>query len=245
MLRFWTFITGELYAAMVQSFVGRLAEDPEDIERGWTAAARLGADEAAGLSHTLFQARTQVLVRDMDRAVAGAGASGADILVSPFPDAIGRDAVIQWPGGVTMQLYWHKTAPQYAPLRFVPDNRVYVSPDRAAQFVGAFMAFSHGRIAGDDDRAPGESIGKPGTVFRRITITSDIGRMVVMVTDGQLPYPYGREVAGYGVADLPAALARARATGADMLVPPAASGPQAAMVSFPGGYVAEIHAAAP
>ena len=61
MVRFWTYITGELYAAMVQSFVGRLAEDPEDIERGWTAAARLGADAAAGLSHTLFQARTQVL----------------------------------------------------------------------------------------------------------------------------------------------------------------------------------------
>lgn len=66
-----------------------------------------------------------------------------------------------------------------------------------------------------------------------------------MVTDGHLPFPYGREVTGYEVADLPATLARATAAGATVLVPAATgSGRTAAMVSFPGGYVAEIHAVA-
>jgi hypothetical protein len=44
--------------------------------------------------------RTGYLVTDMDVAVQAARAAGADVLVEPFPDPIGRDAVIQWPGGV-------------------------------------------------------------------------------------------------------------------------------------------------
>src|SRR5262245_46095274 len=40
--------------------------------------------------------RTGYLVTDMDTAVKAARAAGADVLVSPFPDPIGRDAVIQW-----------------------------------------------------------------------------------------------------------------------------------------------------
>ncbi len=48
--------------------------------------------------------RTGYLVTDMDEAVATARAAGADVLVAPFPDSIGRDAVIQWPGGVDIHL---------------------------------------------------------------------------------------------------------------------------------------------
>src|ERR1700722_18521503 len=43
--------------------------------------------------------RTGYLVTDMDAAVAAARQDGADLVVSTFPDPIGRDAVVQWPGG--------------------------------------------------------------------------------------------------------------------------------------------------
>lgn len=91
--------------------------------------------------------RTGYLVTDMDVAVNAARAAGADVLVTPFPDPIGRDAVIQWPGGVNMQLYWHTTKPSYAALQTVPENRVYVSGDRIDAFVRSFLRFSHGKIA--------------------------------------------------------------------------------------------------
>jgi predicted enzyme related to lactoylglutathione lyase len=69
--------------------------------------------------------------------------------------------------------------------------------------------------------------------------------MVVLVTDGHLPYPYGRETTGYEVADLAATLAKAKETGATVLVEPYTSdGRSAAFVMFPGGYIAEIHSLA-
>src|ERR1700730_8304545 len=74
--------------------------------------------------------RTGYLVTDMDEAIKAARAAGADVLFEPFPDPIGRDAVIQWPGGVNTQIYWHTTKPNYAAFETTPENRVYVSPDR-------------------------------------------------------------------------------------------------------------------
>ena len=187
--------------------------------------------------------RTGYLVTDMDAAVAAARRAGAEVVVAPFPDAIGRDAVIRWPGGVAMQLYWHTTAPNYAPLATVPDNRVYVSPDRADEFVRDFLAFSGGRITGDDATAPGVEIGRPAEPYRRIRLESRFGKMTVIVTDGHLPWPYGREVTGYEVTDLAGVLAKAKAAGVEVLAGPyGADGRDAAMVRFPGGYVAEIHA---
>jgi hypothetical protein len=57
-----------------------------------------------------------------------------------------------------------------------------------------------------------------------------------------LPYPYGREMTGYQVANLGETLRKARAAGATVLVEPYSLGDrQAAMVQFPGGYIAEIH----
>jgi hypothetical protein len=85
--------------------------------------------------------RTGYLVTDMDKAILAARASGAEVIVAPFRDAIGRDAVVAWPGGLKTQLYWHFTAPSYAPLATIPDNRVYVSRDRADEFVQDFLQF--------------------------------------------------------------------------------------------------------
>jgi predicted enzyme related to lactoylglutathione lyase len=187
--------------------------------------------------------RTGYLVTDLDAAIAAARAAGAVVLVAPFPDPIGRDVVIQWPGGVNMQLYVHFTKPSYPPLQTVPENRVYVSPDSADAFVRGFVAFSLGKVVSDQAHAPGIEIGRPTDTFRCVRVESMFGKMTVIVTDGHLPYPYGREITGYEVADLPATLAKATAGGAAILVKPYESdGRNAAMVRFPGGYIAEIHA---
>src|ERR1700680_3860387 len=86
--------------------------------------------------------RTGYLVTDVDEAVRAAKATGAGVFVAPFNDPIGRDAIIQWPGGVNTQLYWHTTAPSHAPLHTIPENRVYVSQERVEAFVSSFLAFS-------------------------------------------------------------------------------------------------------
>jgi predicted enzyme related to lactoylglutathione lyase len=190
--------------------------------------------------------RTGYLVSDLDVAVRRARAQGAAILVAPFADAIGRDAVIQWPGGVNMQLYWHTTAPSFPPLRSAPENRVYVSADSATAFVRGFTHFSGGRVVSDDAHVSGIEIGRPDYIFRRIRIDSLFGRVVVFVTDGHLPYPYGRETTGYAVPDLDATLAKAEAAGARILVAPYGTHERrAAMVEFAGGYIVEIHAVVP
>src|SRR5215470_2956204 len=90
--------------------------------------------------------RTGYLVTDVDKAVAAARAGGADVVVEPFPDPIGRDAVVQWAGGVNMQLYWHTKPPAYDALQTVPENRVYVSPARADAFVRDWVRFAHGQV---------------------------------------------------------------------------------------------------
>jgi len=187
--------------------------------------------------------RNGYLVTDIDVAVEAARAAGAEVLVATFPDPIGKDAIIQWPGGVDMQLYWHFTKPAYAPLRTIPENRVYLSADRADAFVRGFLAFSQGQVISDDPQAPGIEIGRPDVTYRRVRIESVFGKITVLVTDGHLPYPYGRETTGYQVANLAETIAKATAAGAAVLVEPyAADGREAALVRFPGGYVAEIHA---
>src|SRR5438034_8278693 len=187
--------------------------------------------------------RTGYLVTDLDAAVRAARASGADVIVAPFKDPIGRDAIVQWPGGVNMQLYWHTTAPNYAKLQTIPENRVYVSPDRADAFIRSFVAFSGGTVAGDDAKAPGVEIGRPSETYRRVRIASTFGKVTVLVTDGHLPYPYGRELTGYETPDLDATLAKAKSAGARVLVEPySADDRRSAFVQFPGGYIAEIHA---
>lgn len=187
--------------------------------------------------------RTGYLVKDMDSAVDAARSAGAAVIVDSFPDPIGRDAIIQWPGGVNMQLYWHTSAPSYPALTTVPENRVYMSKDTADTFVRDFISFSHGKINSDVRDAPGTDIGREAAeVYRRIQIESDFGKMTVLVTDGHLPYPFGLETTGYEVANLGETLGKATASGAEILVRPFnADRQKAAIVKFPGGYIAEIH----
>ncbi|MFM0081240.1 VOC family protein [Paraburkholderia sediminicola] len=186
--------------------------------------------------------RTGYLVTDIDQAVKAARAAGADVLVDSFDDPIGKDAVIQWPGGLAMQLYWHTKAPNYAPLHSVPDNRVYVSRYEANNFVRRWLHFSHGKVVSDNPRADAGVIGRPGETIREIRVDSGFGRMVVFVTDGKLPFPFGRETTGYGVDDVAQTLERAQAAGAKVLYAPYSSGlGKTAMVEFPGGYIAEVH----
>jgi hypothetical protein len=142
-----------------------------------------------------------------------------------------------------MQLYWHTTPPSYPALQTIPENRVYVSPDRAAAFVHSFLAFSRGKVLSDNPRAPGVEIGRTSDAYRRIRLQSTFGLLTVLVTDGHLPYPYGREMTGYEVADLTGTLAKAKGAGVVILVGPyTADQRTAAIVKFPGGYIAEIHA---
>jgi predicted enzyme related to lactoylglutathione lyase len=189
--------------------------------------------------------RTGYLVTDIDAAVAAVRKAGAVRLVDTFPDPIGRDVLVQWAGGVNMQLYWHTVKPSYAPLATVPENRIYLTPDAADTFVKSWLRFSRGRVVSDDKAAPGIEIGEPGKTYRRIRLTSGYGRMAILVSGGALPWPYGRELTGYAVSDLSATLAKAETTGVEQLVAPHAEGNrQSAIVRFPGGYIAEVHSPA-
>jgi hypothetical protein len=141
-----------------------------------------------------------------------------------------------------MQLYWHTSKPSYAAFQTIPENRVYVSPVRASEFLRSFLAFSHGKIVSDDRHAPGIEIGRPSDTFRRVRVESLFGKLTVLVTDGHLPYPYGRELTGYEVSSLTDTLAKAAFLGVRILVQPFSSdGRTGTIVEFPGGYVAEIH----
>jgi predicted enzyme related to lactoylglutathione lyase len=186
--------------------------------------------------------RVGYLVKDLDAAVAAAVAAGAGVVVAPFADPIGRDAIVEWPGGAIMQLYWHNVPPSLPPLATVPEQRVYVPREQAEAFVTSFLQFSKGVIVSDEPAAPGVEIGRPGETFRRVRIASDFGRLAAFVTDGHLPFPFGRETFSYEVGDLAQTLEKATAAGATVLVPPYKSADrEAAFVQFPGGYIAEIH----
>jgi hypothetical protein len=182
------------------------------------------------------------LVTDMNAALAAAKTQGADVTVAVFPDPIGRDAIVEWPGGAHMQFYWHKATPDYPALQSVPETHVYVSADRAEAFVKGYVEFAQGKVSSDEKQAPGVEIGHPSEDYRRVRIESAFGKLIVFVTDGQLPYPYGREAAGFEVTDLTETLDKAKAAGATMLVAPyIADKRKVTLVRFPGGFVAEIH----
>ena len=214
-----------------------------ELQYVWTPAGTLSTFAfQTPIPFPFGQERTGYLVTDLNKAVAAARACGAEVIVEPFKDPIGLDALIQWPGGVKMQLYWHNSAPSYSTLDSVPDNRIYVSRDRADEFVRDFVKFSHGKVISDEKSADAGEIGRPGDTYRRIHIESGFGKMLVLVTDGHLPYPFGHELTGYDVKDLSDTLAKAQATGAKVLSPAFATGSRSsAIVEFPGGYIAEIH----
>jgi predicted enzyme related to lactoylglutathione lyase len=186
--------------------------------------------------------RTGYLVSDFDAAIDSAKANHADIVVAPFPDPIGRDAIIVWPGGVYMQLYWHRTSSNYASLQTVPENRVYISPDRIDDFVRDFGSFAQAKVISDDPKASGIEIGRANDAYHRVRMDSPFGKVTVLATDGHLPYPYGREIMGYEVDDLSNTVMKAKAAGASVVIEPySVAGRRAAMVRFPGGFIAEVH----
>lgn len=185
--------------------------------------------------------RTGLLVRSLDGAVQAARESGAQVTVAPFPDPVGRDAVVQFPGGVNTQLYWHTKAPTQAPLASMPENRVYLTSDSVDGFLSAYLKFTGGKIVTDNRTASAAEIGMPGD-FRRIQVESQFGNALVLVTDGHLPYPFGREVTGYAVKDVAATVSKANMAGAKVVWGPVTTASRkSAMIEFPGGYIAEIH----
>jgi hypothetical protein len=88
--------------------------------------------------------RTGYLVRDMDAAIAAAKAAGADVLVAPYPDPIGQDAVVQWPGGVEMQLY---CTTRHRPIRRSRRSPRTVSMSRLSAPTPSCGRFSPSRMA--------------------------------------------------------------------------------------------------
>lgn len=149
---------------------------------------------------------------------------------------------MQFPGGVDEQLYWHTTPPVYPALTSVPQNRIYLTAGVADAFLLSYAKFTSSRVVSDNRHADGTQIGLPGTTFRRITLTSGFGDATVIVTDGHLPYPFGRETTGYRVSDLADTLAKASAAGATVLWGPYRSPTlDSAIIEFPGGYIAEVH----
>src|SRR5262245_24647003 len=127
----------------------------------------------------------------------------------------------------------------------ITENTVYVSADRVGLFVVSFLQFSHGWIISDDLQAQGIELGRPGETYRRIRIESRFGKLTALVTDGHPPYPYVRELTGYEVTNLTDTLARASVAGVDVLVQPYETDErEAAVVRFPGGYIAEVHSKA-
>jgi hypothetical protein len=188
------------------------------------------------------QERTGYLVAGMDQAIVAARSAGAEVIVAPFKDPIGMDAIIQWPGGVKMQLYWHFPPSTSPALATVPDKRVYVSPDEADNFVHCFVNFAHGKVLADDKHADAGEIGRVGEFYRRIRVTSLFGNMQILVTDGHLPYPFGREITGYQMQDLDATLEKAKAANVKILSEPHKMNDRtSAVIEFPGGYRAEVH----
>ena len=186
--------------------------------------------------------RNGYLVKNMDQAIEQAKKAGADVKVEPFNDPIGRDAVIQWPGGINMQLYWHTKAPDYPALQFIPENRIYLSRYRVADFIKSFTAFSQGNIVSDQQVSASVIGGEKNNKIRSVVLNSRFGTARIFVTDGHLTYPFGHEKTGYGVADLQQTLAKATASGAEVLWKSTApENMNAAIVRFPGGYIAEIH----
>jgi len=108
--------------------------------------------------------------------------------------------------------------------------------------VKSYLRFSHGKVVSDEPKAPGVEIGRAGDTYRRIRFESTFGKLTAFVTDGHLPYPYGRELTGYEVTNLNETLAKAKSAGVTVLVEPYKSGDRgSAMVQFSGGYIAEIH----
>jgi hypothetical protein len=181
-----------------------------------------------------------VAVHGVDAATATARVAGGVAAVAPWTGPGGREAVVQFPGGVDFQLY--EPGAEVPKLAAPPEYRIYLSDDAVNAFLAPYLRFAGGHVASDNRREDGAEIGAPGTTYHRIRLASPFGDTVVLAGNGYWNYPYGKESTGYTVPNLTDAIAKATANGATVL-----SGPHAgdhrnsAMLEFPGGYLAEFH----
>ena len=93
----------------------------------------------------------------------------------------------------------------------------------------------------DTLKAPGIEVGEPFNTFRRVLIASPFGKTLVLATDGQLPFPWGRETTGYEVGISTRQFSRPRPPAFVTVEPFAAAGRRTAFFEFPGDYIAEVH----
>src|SRR6267142_69767 len=223
-----------------------------------TFAQNLQIAKTAGVAVGPQYDTTHVYVapQDFDRFVAsliatfgGTTTKQGVFTVTPTPSSTMSQLVLTPAGSVSV--FGFKTP---IPYPFGGERTGYLVTDmdeavRAAKASGAdaiirsFLLFSGGTVVGDDAKASGVEIGRPTDTYRRVRITSTFGNVAVLVTDGHLPYPYGRELTGYETSDLDATLAKAKLAGVRVLVEPYSTDDRrSAFVQFPGGYIAEIHA---
>lgn len=196
----------------------------------------------APMPYAFGEDRIGYYVKDIDSAVRKALRSGASVVVSKFSDPIGSDAIVRWPGGSVTQFYKTDMPSMSPPLQNVPEQRVYVSADSADAYIRGYLNFTDGRVAKVFPFADGADIGQPGNRYRRVHLTSAVGKVVVLITDGHLPYPFGKEHDGFEVGNVASALQNAVASGATVLSEPQyANGRTTAIVKFPGEFIAELH----
>ena len=60
--------------------------------------------------------------------------------------------------------------------------------------MGFLQIVAHGKV--DDKQAAACEVGCAGETYLRIRIASLFGNMLVLVSDGHLPYPFGHETTG-------------------------------------------------
>lgn len=200
----------------------------------------------SGVPYPFGSERTGWMVKNIEVAVTQAVAAGAPVIVAPFKDAVGHDAVVQFPGGANSQLYSHDTFVAYPPLKSVPTRNVYEPVADADAFVTSMIRFTKGHVVWDHKAANGALLGRPGKPFRQIRLATDYGYVNVNATDGKVPYPFGHEVTDFRVENVPALVERATARGVSVLSPVTTIGRRTQVVlGFPGGWMAEFSAVAP
>jgi len=133
-------------------------------------------------------------VHGIDAAVDTAHRVGLTAPVAPWTGPSGREAVVQLPGDVTVQLYEQFDMSGFPRLATTPENRVYLTEDAVGAFLESSLKFTGGKVTSDVRNADGGEIGAPGTTYRRIRLTSPFGNTLVSVSNtGNWNYPYGKE----------------------------------------------------
>ena len=189
--------------------------------------------------------RTGYLVTDLDAAVQAAQADGADVLVSAVQrshrqgrrDSMARRrehaALLAHDAAIVPGAQNDSGEPR---LRFPgPGKRIRSQLSRRFRTARLFPTMRTRRESRSG--APPIPTGASGSL-------RSSARWPCSSPTGILPYPYGREMTGYEVANLAETLAKPRPRVCQSwLGPISADERSSAIVQFPGGYIAEIHSA--